>query len=183
MFSPLNYPGARYSTAYWENNDQNKLYFFSGLGAYDKSINKTFQDHVRNYFDGGDDVWAYDLTIKQWAWISGSSKIVGASPISTAPGTDAQTPGSFYGDISFGKSWDSNLLILGPGSSGTFWLWQFDSNLWIWKTISQINLANQPSFPISRSVELFSPRKYLEAFKRTNFSIKHFDKYFCRKWN
>jgi hypothetical protein len=43
------------------DNDQNKLYFFSGLGAYDKSANKSYQEHVRNYFDGGDDVWVYDL--------------------------------------------------------------------------------------------------------------------------
>jgi hypothetical protein len=119
VFSPSNYPGARWSPAYWENNDQNKLYFFSGMGAYYGSVNKTdYSWFVGNcYFDGGgDDVWVYDLAIKQWAWIAGSS-IPSNTAISTAPGTEIQTP---WGDTMFGKSWDSDLLVLGSGSSGTF---------------------------------------------------------------
>jgi hypothetical protein len=50
----------------------------------------------------------------------------------------------FYEDITFGKSWDSGLLIVGPGSSATYWLWKFDANLWIWNTLSPINSQNSP---------------------------------------
>jgi hypothetical protein len=69
----------------------------AGLGAYSGSANKTeliYPTHFQNYFDGGDDVWVYDLAIRQWAWIAGSSNAFKA-PLSTAPGSDVQTPGFF----------------------------------------------------------------------------------------
>jgi hypothetical protein len=127
-FSGDNYPGAKYSTAYWENNQQGRLYMFAGAGAHFGSKNTTFENHVNVYFDGGDDVWVYDLNLGQWAWIAGSST-PNALPISTAPGDPVQTPGALVGDLSFGKSVDSGIWLLGPGSSNTFWLWKFDSSL------------------------------------------------------
>jgi hypothetical protein len=152
IFSSSNYPGARQDSAYWENTDQDMLYFHSGGGAYHGStISSYFPSHTNSYYDGGDDVWAYDLSLKQWAWIAGSSTS-NAGPLSVAPGTESQTPGARNGDITFGKSSDFGLWITGRGSSNTHWLWKFDSKTWIWSTISQINIQNRPSWRASGSI-------------------------------
>ncbi len=87
VFSSDNFPGARLTTAYWENTNQDMFYFYSGFGAYYGSKIITFADHINVYYDGGDDVWAYDVKLKQWACIAGSSGL-NSRPITTAPGTE-----------------------------------------------------------------------------------------------
>jgi hypothetical protein len=86
-------------------------------------------------------MWAYSTLTKQWAWIAGAST-ANTEAVSTAPGTELQTPG--YSQGCFGKSIEGDLWFLGDGSSATYWLWKFNSKTWLWSTISQINLPDRP---------------------------------------
>jgi hypothetical protein len=138
-----NYPGAKRAPAYWENHAKNMLYLHGGSGAYSGSLVKTSDPNVFNeYSNNGADVWAYDLIAKIWIWIAGPST---SNPpaISTAPGTQSQTPGGSW-TASFGKSNDGNVWLLESGSTGTYWLWNFDTNTNLWIAKSQVNLAGRP---------------------------------------
>jgi hypothetical protein len=114
-----------------------------GLGAFSGStVLPSDANNVNEYSNTGSDVWAFDLIAKMWIWIAGPSTFAPVA-ISTVPGTQFQTPGGSLA-VTFGNSNDGNLWLLGSGSTGTFWLWKFDTNTNLWTAKSQINLPGLP---------------------------------------
>jgi hypothetical protein len=139
VFSSGNHPPARFGPAYWTHRKFNRLYFFGGIGSCQNSVLVQCA-----YSDLGGDIWAYDLALSQWAWIAGSS-LNTANAVSTAPGTTFQNPGRPY-DLTFAPEKNGNLWLIGPGSSGSYWLWLFNCSSSLWNTISLINVPGTPSF-------------------------------------
>jgi hypothetical protein len=140
-FNSGSHPGARMNMAFWENQDQARLYFFGGNGAYFGSITSVASyapTHVNQFWYWGSDLWAYDVRTMNWAWVSGLS-IPWASPISDEP----QAPG-FETDLTFGKSNSGDLWLLGRGKLNSYWLWKFNTDNYLWTPFSQIGTGNTP---------------------------------------
>ena len=123
--SQANNPGKRFASTTWTDSSGN-LWLFGGKNNISASLNCYLND-----------LWVYDMTLHQWAWISGDSTShntvgdygnIGVSSSSNKP------PGR-----RFGLSWvdDANNLWLFGGQGDTFYfndLWKYDisSNEWIW---------------------------------------------------
>jgi len=123
-----NHPGSRWETnASWVSDD-NSLWFFGGLDA----------------FDVWNDLWKYDLSTNEWTWMSGSNTCCQSDSYGTlgvpAPGNH---PGARW---TFSKWRDSqnNFWMFGGfmNTSFTFHndLWKYDpsSNEWTWMSGSNI---------------------------------------------
>jgi N-acetylneuraminic acid mutarotase len=99
-----NVPGARYSAASWTDKNGN-LWLFGGCG-FDANGN----------LSGLNDLWEFDTTTNQWAWMGGSSSTAGSyggqPGIYGTMGTPAV--GNVPGARQSAASWSDN--------SGNFWL-------------------------------------------------------------
>jgi hypothetical protein len=127
--APANNPGSRNSSSTWIDNNGN-LWLFGG-GGFDANGNE----------NNLDDLWEFNPSNNQWAWISGSST-GGEAGVYGALGTPAATnvPGARNAAASWIDSSGHFWLFGGSGfdSAGTAGnlndLWEFDpaSNLWTW---------------------------------------------------
>jgi N-acetylneuraminic acid mutarotase len=129
-FAPGNVPGAREYAATWTDSSGN-LWLFGGEG-YDASGD----------FGELNDLWEFDTTLNQWAWMGGSSTV---PPNSGNPGVFVmpdQYPGSRYGAASWADS-SGNFWLFGgsgfdgAGNSGNLNdLWEFNPSTSKWAWIS-----------------------------------------------
>ena len=129
--SSENLPGSRYRSTQWIDTDGH-LWLFGGFGA-DASFAFGFLN----------DLWEFDPSMKQWAWMGGSNSTTqGDSGVYGTLGTGASSnfPGSREGPVSWTDSRGRLWLFGGYGtdSSGTSgWLndlWEFDpaNHTWTW---------------------------------------------------
>jgi N-acetylneuraminic acid mutarotase len=139
--STANSPGARDSAATWIDSSGN-LWLFGGQG-YDATGTNGWLN----------DLWEFNLTTKEWVWISGSSTVPAAGPGQVgvygtkAVADAANVPGGRWGALSWadanGKFWlfGGDGMASGKLSGDLNDLWEFNpaSKEWIW--VSGSNLA------------------------------------------
>lgn len=119
-----NVPPARYQAAYWKDLDGN-FWVFGGVN---------FNNSVMTIYN---DLWKFDITIKQWTWVHGPQA---ASNVSGQYGTmGISSPLNIPPARSWGANcWtgiDGKLYLFGGFGSQDFNdLWQYDipSNEWTW---------------------------------------------------
>ncbi len=126
-FDPANYPCARTFACTWTDNAGN-LYLFGG------------SDHGgTNYYDHRNDLWKYDVSINQWAWINGTNispyseygtegvpditNVIGGR---TSCGTWKDNSGNFWVFGGFGRA--ANTI----GLLNDLWKYLPSSNMWVW---------------------------------------------------
>jgi len=137
IFGPGNTPGSREQAVTW-TDAAGKLWLFGGFG-YDSS------DTAGEF----NDLWEFDPSLRQWAWMGGSSveSVPGVYGTRGIPNT-SNVPGSRYGAISWFDGSGDFWLFGGSGydRTGTFGslndLWQYSpsSRTWTWVTGSrQVN--------------------------------------------
>jgi galactose oxidase-like protein len=133
---PSNFPGARQWPATWIDASGN-FWLFGGLGP-----------------DGGggafNDLWEYNVTSKEWTWISGSNTTAQPGIYGTE---GAAAPANVPGAREYGASWtdaNGNLWLFGGfgyDSVGTYNilndLWKFTPSTGEWTWVSGANTADQ----------------------------------------
>lgn len=134
VFSPENNPGSRGGSATWTDRDGN-LWLFSGGGC--------------------DDMWKYDLSLHQWAWMSGPSKFTtcdqgGVGNLACPwPGvygalgvpSPSNRPGTRAGSVTW-RDKKGNVWIFGGGGNGVtasetgdlndIWMYNPTTTEWAW---------------------------------------------------
>ena len=132
IFSSTNYPGARQGSASWVDENGN-FWLYGGIkdGAY------------------FNDLWEYDFSLKQWAWISGDNTagvegvygIKGQSSKSNKPGGRSS--------LAHWQDSDGNFWIFGGnGLASDFFagflndVWMFNTSSLEWTWISGDNVSN-----------------------------------------
>jgi hypothetical protein len=129
-----NHPGGRMETNATWTDDDNNLWIYGGLGFGDSST--AFSTH-----SGIADLWKYNISTNEWAWMNGST-VFGQAPVYGTKGIPSinNTPG---GRLCYAK-WKGNnndLWLFG----GKYWysgwgsyplndLWKYDmtTNEWTW---------------------------------------------------
>lgn len=152
--SPTNTPGARNNSGNWTDNAGN-LWLYGGVG-------------ISPY--GYDDLWKYDIQLKQWVWMAGSNTsqkpanfgIKGVASATNTPGARSY-PATWVGS-------DGNLWLMGgeyfdgyPYTGFRNDLWKYDilTGLWTWVSGNQDKNAkgiygtkgipNSENFPSGRA--------------------------------
>lgn len=138
VFAANNTPGARHGSAKWTDASGN-LWMFGGYGLATTTINGNCND-----------LWKYNISTNQWAWVSGTIVINQFGNYGTKGiASSANNPGG----REFPASWidkNGNLWLFGGGgfpASGTQGylndLWKYDviADTWEWK--HGTNLVNQ----------------------------------------
>ena len=124
---PSNVPGARLFASSWADASGN-LWLFGGEG-YDST----------GRFGNLNDLWEFNATTQQWAWISGSST-VNASAVYGSQGVPApmNVPGSRWGSNAWADT-SGNLWLFGGSSPSAVIsdlndLWEFNTSTkeWVW---------------------------------------------------
>ncbi len=120
-----NYPGGRGGSVSWTDMDGN-LWLFGGSGCAESGSGQL------------NDLWRFNITSKEWAWISGNKTTNQDGVYGTMGVPDmANYPGGRDGSVSWMDT-DGNLWLFGGGNSffgGDFNdLWRFDitSKEWAW---------------------------------------------------
>ncbi|BAM80407.1 similar to hedgehog protein [Cyanidioschyzon merolae strain 10D] len=121
--SPSNYPAGRYGATSWRDLDGN-FWLFGGDGEI-----------VR---PGGllNDLWLYNVSSKEWTWMSGDEKIGLNGAVYGEKGvpSSSNTPG--YRSFSSGFVDSSNTLYLfggsSPGACNDLWTFNITSLEWTW---------------------------------------------------
>jgi uncharacterized protein (TIGR03382 family) len=129
--SAANTPGSRTGGANWVDSDGN-LWLMGGFGS------------AQNAGTDGwlSDLWKFDMTLKQWAWMGGSNTDAGVSPVYGAQGQPdpASLPGSRQDPVSWSDPRGHFWLMGGGGRDGNGdWryyndLWEYDPAIaeWTW---------------------------------------------------
>ncbi|MBA3649332.1 MAG: T9SS type A sorting domain-containing protein [Chitinophagales bacterium] len=123
----LTYPGGRYGSCTWVDNDGN-FWLFGG----------TFSSV---YYAPVNDLWKYDIQTKIWTWVSGTNLIndVGTYGMKGVPDTANAPSSRFLADNWIDK--EGNLWLFGgwhgsDGPNGQYLndLWKYDikTNQWTW---------------------------------------------------
>ncbi len=124
-----NYPGARYSSVSWTDTDGN-LWLFGGYGRAGSGS-----------WGRLNDLWRFNITSKEWAWMSGNNILnqIGVSGTKGVPDM-ANYPGARYSSVSWTDKNGSLWLFGGYGYAESISvgrlndLWRFNitSNEWAW---------------------------------------------------
>jgi len=129
-FSPLSTPGARARAISW-TDPSGKLWLYGGLG-FAGGIALTFSD-----------LWQYDPTSGNWAWMGGTWNEAANYGTITTPGP-ANTPGERIGSTSW-TDLSGNLWLFGGGTSVNFksdlWKYTPSTNQWTWMHGSDLTEA------------------------------------------
>ena len=128
-FSPANKPGCRVGSSAWTDASGN-LWLFGGTGKGSRTFDGTFND-----------LWKYDITINQWAWIRGDSA-PGHAGFYNSLGHPSRTndPGARDNGYSWTDS-SGNFWLFGGNGRGVrqtigalsdLWKYSPSLNLWTW---------------------------------------------------
>jgi N-acetylneuraminic acid mutarotase len=183
-----NMPGARYQSVSWTDANGN-FWLFGGAG-YDSSSS-----------GGLNDLWVYDITSNQWAWVKGPN-IVDQSGVYGIKGQADPTyvPGARIESASWIDS-DGNLWLFGgtgrdstPSIGRLNDLWKFDGANWTWVSGSSsrnqsgvygdIGEPNSNNVPGSRmgSVSWIDPDDNLYLFGGYGYDSGGFIEYLNDLW-
>jgi N-acetylneuraminic acid mutarotase len=137
-FAPTNLPPARQNSCSWNSNDQ-KLWLFGGSVTGSSGSNSYFND-----------LWAYDISSGQWAWISGANTpdqhghygTLGIASSANYPG--ARQNASTWTDHA-GNFWlfGGQGFAAGGGIGYLSDLWKFDPTVNQWTWVAGSNVINQ----------------------------------------
>lgn len=120
--SSANVPGARYASMSWTDASGN-LWLF---GGYSQTNDSTGNGLVFN------DLWEFNVTSKQWAWMAGSSSPNGAAQYGTlGVGAVGNTPGAREIGVTWADS-SGNLWLFGGGGLSVS---SEENDLWRWGLI------------------------------------------------
>jgi N-acetylneuraminic acid mutarotase len=145
-------PGGRQAAVLWADSSGN-LWLFGGFGLDSAGTGNAGPPPAGAILN---DLWEFNITTKQWTWVSGSNlanqtgtySTEASSNLSTGVATD--TPGSRWGAVGW-TDVNNNLWFYGGWGYGTtttdptgflddIWEYQHSSGLWIWwKGISNVN--------------------------------------------
>jgi N-acetylneuraminic acid mutarotase len=136
--APGNFPGSRYGSATWIDNN-GKFWLFGGYGF--ASSNAGFLG----------DTWRYDPVTNQWTWVNGAN---GADSPGSYGTISVPAPGNAPGSRRFPGFWSDasgNLFIFGGNGHATTVgagyladMWTFNITTGIWTWIHGPNAINQP---------------------------------------
>jgi len=143
--SPNNTPGGRVGAISWTDSSGD-LWLFGGNGYDSTDVGEKLLN----------DLWEFNISTKEWTWVSGSD--IG-TPVSSASGTPgvygalgvaaaANTPGKRYTQAGWTDSSGNLWLFGGAGfdstgaSGGLNDLWEFSPTTKMWTWVSGSNLAN-----------------------------------------
>ena len=143
-FAAGNTPASRYAASSWTDNSGN-LWLFGGYGI-----------DANGYESGLNDLWEFNPSTNEWAWIGGSIESGSTSGLPGVYGTlgtfaDGNIPGTRYGAVSWiDKS--GNFWLFGgsgyDGVGGAGWLndlWEFNPSTKEWAWISGSDSAGSSS--------------------------------------
>ena len=139
--APTNKPGGRYAGYAWI--DANGHFWQFGGAAYDINGNSGFLN----------DLWQYNPSTNQWAWMTGSNTINADAVYGTqGAGASTNTPGARYGGATVADA-NGNLWLFGGGygtattSINSYYndLWKYNiaSGEWTWVSGSNSTGGNQ----------------------------------------
>jgi N-acetylneuraminic acid mutarotase len=143
--SASNIPGGRVGAISWTDSSGD-LWLFGGNGYDSTDVGERLLN----------DLWEFNISTKEWTWVSGSD--IG-TPVSSASGTPgvygalgvasaANTPGKRYTQAGWTDSSGNLWLFGGAGfdstgaSGGLNDLWEFSPTSRMWTWVSGSNLAN-----------------------------------------
>lgn len=141
------YPGARARSVNWKDADGN--FWLMGGQGFDASGNNGLLN----------DLWKYNVSTKEWTWVSGSKSINQTGVYGTrGVANSANIPGARYGAVGWADASGNLWLMGGQGYTTTTTsgflndLWKFDplSGQWTW--ISGTNTVNSNGSYGSRGV-------------------------------
>jgi gliding motility-associated-like protein len=125
--APANVPGARYAHCRWKGND-GKLYLFGGLDAANVGYN---------------DLWSYNVTTNNWAWVSGSNAPNHPGSYGTKCVTNSSNlPPQRFETRSAWKDPYGNFWLFGGSNRNDLWLYCVASNQWTWISGDPVLLAS-----------------------------------------
>ena len=142
-----NTPGARVSSASWTDQDGNFWLFGGGIGG--------------GISNRRNDLWKYDVTLNQWAWMDGDTIGGSAGVINIDDPTDPteeDNPGARNGSMSW-TDLNNNLWLMGgwglpvagvdPGFLNDAWMYNTSTNLWTYQAgpPGEINDAGNYGMP------------------------------------
>jgi hypothetical protein len=145
-------PGGRQAAVLWADTSGN-IWLFGGFGLDSAGTGNAGPPPAGAILN---DLWEFDITTKQWIWVSGSNVAnqtgnYGAEATSNlSTGSAANFPGSRWGSVGWSDA-NSNLWLFGGWGYGTsttdptgflndIWEYQRSSGQWIWwKGISNAN--------------------------------------------
>jgi N-acetylneuraminic acid mutarotase len=140
-----NIPGSRSSSCTWIDTN-GKLWLFGGNG-YDSTGNSSWGNWLPL-----NDLWQFDPSSNEWAWMSGSSTVTGAGVSGVYGILGEPAPGNVPGGRSGAACWsdaEGKLWLFGGGNNatGSNWfndLWQFDPSTLQWSWMGGGSQPNQP---------------------------------------
>src|ERR1700722_19634467 len=122
VFDSLNTPPALYEACQWTDKEGNFWLYGGGHAGY----------------GGYSDLWKFDPTINQWAWIKGPGGVNGQSPNLGVQGipSPTNTPGGRFLGVMTWVDTSGNLWLFG-GSTGfdiynDLWVYSIATNEWTW---------------------------------------------------
>ena len=134
-----NTPGGRVGSACWVDNNNN-LWLFGGL----------IRDEIQGMGYYMSDMWKYDVTLNQWAWMSGTNSYTSLPSYGTK---GVPAPGNWPGGRWMMGSWrDANgdVGVYGGANNATtkvfgdLWRFNVSSNLWTWMSGASTYSSNVP---------------------------------------
>lgn len=127
-FSAANKPGARFSSVTWKDASGN-LWLFGGFGSVKANVYEAFND-----------LWKYNISTNEWAWVKGDSipDIKGIYGTQNIPAI-ANKPGARLESISWSDA-SGNLWMFGGagystngfGTLNDLWMYNPPTNEWTW---------------------------------------------------
>ncbi len=150
VFADGNIPSGRSSAAIWTSKNGN-IWLFGGAGVFDYNYDNG--DFYGGEGDGLNDLWEFNPSTNQWAWMGGSTASSGSSPdnygLYGTPGMPAanNVPGGRTGEANWMDNGGNLWLYGGSGfdSAGNYGYlndyWKFDTSIqeWIWMRGSSIS--------------------------------------------
>jgi hypothetical protein len=150
--SATNAPGGRQASVLWSDTAGN-IWMFGGFGLDSAGTGNSGPPPAGAILN---DLWEFNITSKQWVWVSGSNlanqtgKYSAQAVVTPSTPPTGNFPGSRWGAAGFSDA-SSNLWIIGGWGYGTtstvptgflndIWEYQQSSGQWIWwKGISNVN--------------------------------------------
>ena len=135
-----NVPGARESAVGWIDSS-GSLWLFGGYGYWIGSSNGLCPGSCMGLLD---DLWEFNPTTKQWAWMSRNNALnaIGVYGTKGVPAA-ANIPGGRENAVSWTDSSDNLWLFGGQGELNDLWEFSPATNEWTWMSGSMVVVGSQ----------------------------------------